>query len=57
MKRFQNKVSLITGGNRGIGRAIAFRLASEGSGIILLEEMRGIINRWKRKSPKPLAFP
>lgn len=35
MKRFQNKVSLVTGGNRGIGRAIALRLASEGSGIIL----------------------
>lgn len=35
MKRFPNKVSLVTGGNRGIGRAIALRLASEGSGIIL----------------------
>ena len=35
MKRFQNKVSLVTGGNRGIGRAIALRLASEGSSIIL----------------------
>lgn len=28
-------MSLITGGNRGIGRAIALRLASEGSSIIL----------------------
>lgn len=35
MKRFQNTVTLVTGGNRGIGRAIALRLASEGGKIIL----------------------
>jgi enoyl-[acyl-carrier protein] reductase III len=35
MKRFQGKKALITGGTRGIGRAIAMKIASEGSDCAL----------------------
>ncbi len=33
MKRFENKVALVTGGRSGIGRACAVRLASEGARV------------------------
>ncbi|MGK9184790.1 SDR family oxidoreductase [Priestia filamentosa] len=34
MKRFENKVALVTGGRSGIGRAIARRLHDEGANVI-----------------------
>lgn len=34
MKRFENKVALVTGGRSGIGRAIACRLRDEGATVI-----------------------
>jgi 3-oxoacyl-[acyl-carrier protein] reductase len=35
MVRFENKVSIVTGSSRGIGRAIAVRLAQEGAKVVI----------------------
>lgn len=34
MKRFENKIALVTGGSRGMGAAIVKRLASEGAKVV-----------------------
>lgn len=36
MKRFENRKIIVTGGSRGIGRAIAERLASEGAHVAII---------------------
>ena len=35
LMRFKNKVALVTGGGRDIGKAIAIKLASEGAHVIV----------------------
>lgn len=37
MRRFANQVAIVTGGGRGIGEAIAVRLASEGAAVVIAE--------------------
>lgn len=35
MARFQDRVAIVTGGSRGIGRAVALQLASEGARVVV----------------------
>ncbi|AKG04464.1 short-chain dehydrogenase [Salimicrobium jeotgali] len=41
MRRFENKVALVTGGRKGIGRAIARRLSEEGATVITAQRGEG----------------
>jgi 3-oxoacyl-[acyl-carrier protein] reductase len=45
MKRFENKTALVTGASRGIGEAIARRLASEGAAVIAAARSTDALSR------------
>jgi NAD(P)-dependent dehydrogenase (short-subunit alcohol dehydrogenase family) len=38
------KIAIVSGGNRGIGRAIALRLAREGAGVVVAARDEGLLN-------------
>jgi NAD(P)-dependent dehydrogenase (short-subunit alcohol dehydrogenase family) len=44
MRRFEEKVALITGGASGIGRATAVRLAAEGSHVVIVDNNAELAN-------------
>jgi NAD(P)-dependent dehydrogenase (short-subunit alcohol dehydrogenase family) len=44
-KRFNGRVAIVTGSSRGIGRAIAGRLAAEGARVVLTARDAGLLKR------------
>ena len=57
--KLENRVAIITGAGRGIGKAIAFRLAEEGARIVAsdidLAYVEDVANRLKKKGRQALA--
>ena len=49
IKKSKNRVSIVTGGARGIGRGCALKLASEGSSIALIDVLTNELARTKNE--------
>ncbi|MBV8253308.1 MAG: SDR family oxidoreductase [Chitinophaga sp.] len=51
MKRFENKVAFITGGNSGIGKAAAILMAREGAKVVIadLKENKAVLDEVKKE--------
>ena len=49
----KEKVAVITGGGRGIGRATALKFAAEGATVVVAARTRGKLTVWPRKFAKP----
>lgn len=61
MQRLNNKVALITGGSRGMGAAIAERLAQEGANVVITyvnseEKANGVVAKVRDIGAKALAI-
>jgi 3-oxoacyl-[acyl-carrier protein] reductase len=58
---FANKVIIVTGSNRGIGKAIAFELAKQGAWVVLNgrneTRLMAALNEIQGQCPKTIAIP